>query len=141
MRTLIVTLTDNPVAPATIRQLNASAEFESRTLAELPSEPERTVALFDTVIFLDADPGIKEMRIETLAGEITHPSRAASIVAHARDRFHFRGQAFLCRIPASKHKASARREAAAYKIASVLEVLLRKASAEAASPFPAIARA
>ena len=137
MRTLIVTLTDSPVAQTALRRLHDSVQIESRTLTALPAEPARELALYDTVVFLDADSGIKEMHIDTLPGEITQPSRATSIVAQARERFRFTGQAFLCRIPTYK-RIIAGRAAHAYKVASALEVLLRKVRSEAASPLPVI---
>lgn len=136
MRTLIVTLTDNAVAQAALRLLHASAKFESRSLAELPSEPARELPLYDTVVFVDTDPRIKEGHMETLPGQITHPSRAANIVAQARECFQFSGKAFLCRIPASRRKSVSRREAFAYKIAAAIEVLMRRARAEEAPAVP-----
>lgn len=130
MRTLIVTLTDNPVAQAAVRQLHTSAQFESRSLADLPSEPARELPLYDTVVFVDTDSRIKEDHMESLPGQMTHSSRASNIVAQARERFEFIGQAFLCRIPASKRYNVS---AYAYKISAAIEVLLRKARAAEAA--------
>ena len=140
MRALLIALgnplrRDDGVAQAAVKMLPLDADVDSRALIQLAPETASEMASYDAVVFLDADAGAKEVRIETVSGEsaapgaITHHFHPVRVVAMSRELFQFAGQAFICRLPASNFGTgeglSRRARTAARRAASAIEVLLR----------------
>ena len=75
----------------------------TRAVMQLTPEIASEIALFDRVLFLDADIEAGESRIERVAGQaggsFTHHLTAAAVVHLAEHLYRFHGEAFLCRIP------------------------------------------
>jgi len=71
---------------------------------QLTPEVAEEVARYDTVIFMDADARVTELRIEPVGSgrpvsPLTHVLGPAEVVALARKLFGFSGDAYVCRIP------------------------------------------
>jgi len=75
----------------------------TRSVMQLTPEIASEIALFDRVLFLDADVNPGEPRIERVvaeaAGTFTHQLTPGAVVYLAGHLYGFRGEAFLCRIP------------------------------------------
>lgn len=72
---------------------------------QLTPEVAQEVARYDTVVFMDADARLTELRIEPVGSErpvspLTHVLGPAEVVELARKLFGFSGDAYVCRIPA-----------------------------------------
>ena len=134
MRVLVVAVGnvlrgDDGVAHAVLGLAHADA----LALAQLTPEVAEQIALYATVIFVDADAGAADLRIETVeelssAPSFSHASTPAEIVALSRSLFGFRGRALLCRIPAHDFSAgeglSPRTRALAARAKAELDALL-----------------
>jgi Ni,Fe-hydrogenase maturation factor len=119
-------------------------------LSHLAPEVANDIAAYDTVVFLDADSDVKELRIQSVDEEESpmpdsRTSRPAEIVALAREASSFAGRAFVCRIPATDVSAgeglSRRAKISARRAAAALEGLLREMRAAIPSSQPQILRA
>jgi hypothetical protein len=152
MRAILIALgnprrRDAGVAQAALRMVGDLPAIESRSLIELGPAVASDIAPFDAVVFLDASPGAKEVRIEAveeghaLPTPVEEEDRPAATVARARRLFQFAGSAFVCRIPgidfSSGEGLSRRARASARRAATVLDVLLRKLDAGASNVLTA----
>jgi len=77
----------------------------TRAVMQLTPEVASEIALFDRVLFLDADINPGQPRIERVVaeptGSFTHQLTPGAVVYLAGRLYGFRGEAFLCRIPGS----------------------------------------
>ncbi len=96
---------------------------------QLTPEMAALVAGCAEVVFLDADAGPGDVRLERVEGKtaeshLTHQLSPSSVVGLARELFGFSGDAWLCRIPAANltigEGLSARGELAAQTAARLL---------------------
>jgi hydrogenase maturation protease len=99
-------------------------------LHQLTPEVAAELEGIDEVFFMDADPGADSPRIERIGpgrpwlGD-SHTGTPASIVHLARRLFGFRGDAYLCRIPARDFSFGEQLSAAAESQAQAAAALLR----------------
>lgn len=109
-RTLLVAIgnplrRDDGIAHAALRQWNAQ-DAEKLSVIQLTPELAETIAAFDTVIFLDANVTADRITIEPVSAEpplpsLSHASSPAEVAALARSLYGFRGEALVCRLPAT----------------------------------------
>jgi len=114
---------DDGVAQAVLDQLAADERVVMRSLHQLAPEVAEEIANYATVVFLDADQSAGEVILAAVdehrptRRSLTHISSPDEIVVLARALFGFRGEALLCRIPATdfapQHCLSQQAEAAA----------------------------
>jgi len=135
MRTLLIAAgnslrRDDGVALAVLEMLDA----ESLAVFQLTPEVAADLAGYDTVIFIDADTGAAELKIEPMdesrspSGAFTHVSAPSEIVTLARSLYGFEGRALVCRIPVKDlshgEGLSGRASALAAQAAEKLKVLI-----------------
>ncbi len=135
MRTLLIAAGncqrhDDGVAHAVLKLLDA----ESLAVFQLTPEVAAHLAGYDTVLFIDADAAVVELKIEPVdesgspSGVFTHSSSPSEIVTLARSLYGFGGQALVCRIPVEDlshgEGLSSRASALAAQAAEKLKVLM-----------------
>jgi Ni,Fe-hydrogenase maturation factor len=81
-------------------------DIETRSVFQLTPELAEEMALYDPVVFVDADVNTQQVQMEPVASALapsplTHVLRPAEIVALAGALFGFTGHAYTCRIPVS----------------------------------------
>ncbi|HXP48199.1 MAG TPA: hydrogenase maturation protease [Terriglobales bacterium] len=98
---------DDGVAHRALELIRTRAGVSLRSVVQLTPELGEEIATARSVIFLDADPLCVEPRIEAVAPDglrvtpLTHAMTPAQVVAVARHLYGFKGQTFLCRVPAA----------------------------------------
>jgi hydrogenase maturation protease len=115
MRTLLIacgnTLRgDDGVAAEVLRLIVPAADRELCAVQQLTPEIAEKVAGYERVIFLDADAAATQLTIKPVPAsvshsQLSHASSPAEIVALATALFAFRGEAFMCGIPARDFSA------------------------------------
>jgi hydrogenase maturation protease len=95
---------DDAVAYRVVERIEPSAPAHIRRQQQLTPETASELAPYDAVIFLDADPSAAAPvfdRVQPLAtAPLSHSLSAGSVVLLARSLYGWRGDAWLCRLPA-----------------------------------------
>jgi hydrogenase maturation protease len=97
---------EDGVAADAVERIGRMAPYpEIRLLHQLTPEVAAEIAGYSAVVFVDADASAREVRIEKIApapeaAALSHHVHPTAIVHLARSLFDFRGDAFLCHIPA-----------------------------------------
>lgn len=101
---------DDGVAAHVADLLGTRSELEVRRVHQLTPELAEEVAHAAAVVFVDADPGVAEARLERLVpapncSPFTHKVTAGELVMLAEKLYGFQGAAYLCHVPAAKFTA------------------------------------
>ncbi len=95
---------DDGVAHRVVELLGAHPKYDTRCCLQLAPELAAEIAAYHTVVFLDADAGVSQIRWDEVAAPIesaplSHAATASDVIAIARELFGFSGQAWTCRLP------------------------------------------
>jgi hydrogenase maturation protease len=98
---------DDGVADHVADLLGARSGVDVRRVHQLTPELADEIAHATAVVFVDADPGATEARIERLVpapqrSPFTHTVTAGELVILAEQLYGFQGVAYLCHVPAEK---------------------------------------
>ena len=96
---------DDGVAAHVADLLGTRAGVAVRRVHQLAPELAEEMAHAVAVVFVDADPGVAEARLERLApapqrSPFTHKVTASELVMLAEKLYGFQGAAYLCHVPA-----------------------------------------
>jgi Ni,Fe-hydrogenase maturation factor len=95
---------DDGVAQQVLRALSARAQIHRREVAQLTPDLAAEIAVYQLVVFVDADGLALHPRIEPVnnvpAPTLTRVSTPGEIVALAQVLFEFKGRAYTCFVPA-----------------------------------------
>jgi hydrogenase maturation protease len=128
---------DGVAAKAAEFLAQTAPEARIRVVHQLTPELAAELTGCSPVVFLDAGVVSRKVAIELLPpaasrAALSHYGHPAAIVSLARDLFDFRGEAFICRIPAADFRAglslSARGRQEAARAAAAVKALLRRSS-------------
>jgi hydrogenase maturation protease len=110
MQTLLIALgnparRDDGAAKAALEMFPVSPDVRMREVMQLTPETAAEISGYDTVIFLDAEVGKRELTIKLVTStgvrfELAHVWAAEEVVGMARELFQFKGRAYVCGIPA-----------------------------------------
>ena len=110
MRTVVLAIgntlrSDDGVADHVADLLGTRSGMDVRRVHQLTPELAEEIAHAAAVIFVDADPGAAEARLERLVptprrSAFTHTVTPGDLVLLAEQLYGFQGVAYLCRVPA-----------------------------------------
>ena len=135
---------DDGAAAHVVELLGSLPDVEMRVQIQPTPELSAEMDGADLVVFVDADVQPGEARIEPVQpsppspGTIGHSLRPGEILLMARELFDFKGECYLCRIPAidfgEGEGLSKETEVQAEKAADLLRELLRRQEGASSSP-------
>jgi hydrogenase maturation protease len=101
---------DDGVADHVADLLGARADLDVRRVHQLTPELAEEMARATAVVFVDADPGVAEARLERLVpvpqrSPLTHSVTPGELVMLAEQLYGFQGVAYLCHVPAENFTA------------------------------------
>jgi len=96
---------DDGVASHVADLLGARSGVDVRRVHQLTPELAEEIAHATAVVFVDADPGVTEARLERLVpapqrSPLTHSVTAGELVLLAEQLYGFQGVTYLCHVPA-----------------------------------------
>ncbi len=126
---------DDGVAHRVLELIGPAATVTQRSVMQLTPELAGEFASAGTVIFIDADINAREPYFERLSAHsangipLAHFLTPAELLCLATAIYHFRGDAFLCHVPAAvfghNEVLSSRAETAAHRAADLIWDLTR----------------
>jgi hydrogenase maturation protease len=102
---------DDGVADHVADLLGARAGMDVRRVHQLTPELAEEIAHATAVVFVDADPGVAEARLERLVpapqrSPLTHTVTPGELLLLAEHLYGFQGVAYLCHVPAENFTES-----------------------------------